>query len=247
MALSKIHQREKPALGPALAALLGKQYAGDALLGPYVTALPEASAALQAALEPRTSAPAEAVAATGAATELDGIRDDGSRALYYLLLAWSLQRQDPALAAVARELLARLFPHQLALVDFPLARQTAATETLLATAAGADVAAKLGQVPGASTLVTALSAAQANFAAAVAVRPALKGAVTAAVAQVAEAEDAWDGVLYGYLGAVRRRFPGAKGKPAREALLAPLREVAAREKSRGTRRQAAKKPPAPQP
>jgi hypothetical protein len=182
------------------------------------------------------------VAATGAATELDGIRDDDSRALYYVLLGWSLQRADPALAAAARQLLALLFPDQLAVVNYPLARQTAATEAMLATAGEAAVQADLARVPGGPTLVTGLAAAQANFAAAVAARPALRNAVTQAVTQVAEAEDAWDGVLYGFLGAVRQRFPGAKGKKAREALLAPLREVEARDKARGTRRQAAKKP-----
>jgi len=247
MAVSKIHVSEKPELGRKLARAIETQAGDDPMLKGFARQFVAASDALAAKMAPRIRGTAESISATGAAAELDAVRDDETRALYYLLLGHALQRHDPATRQSARELLATLYVNQLAVVDFPYARQSAATQTLLENAARDAMAAKLSALPGAASFVTAVAAAEANFAAAIAATPSLRAAVTDAVEAIRAAEESWDGVLYGFLGALRQRYPGqtAKAKSAREALLKPVREVEAREKSRTTKRRTAKKPAAP--
>jgi hypothetical protein len=242
---STIHRHEKPELGRKLAASVRKAHATDPLLAPWAERLETVSATLETAIAPRASDTAAATAAAGAAAELDGIRDDQWRALYYLLQAYAAQRHDPALAAAAATLLGHLMPGRLAVAELPYARESVEIDSTLQTAAAAPHAAALASLPGAAPFLTGLTAAQANFAAVVAAAPAARTAITKVVEAIHDAEAAWDGVLAGYVGTLQARFPGPKGKAEREKLLLPLREAQALEKSRATRRRTRQPAPTP--
>ncbi|MDI7269298.1 MAG: hypothetical protein QME96_15015, partial [Myxococcota bacterium] len=219
-AVTKIHVGEKPEIGRRLAALIRKAYKADPLLWPYVELLEAASRELEKVMAPRTRGTAESIGATATATELDGVRDDESRALYYVLLAYSLQRHDPDAATAAQMLIDVLLPDHLAVVDLPYARQSTELEKLLDNAAQTEIAAKLASLP------------------AVAATPALRSAILESVETIRDAKDNWNGVLYGYLGALRRKFPGRtrKAQAKRDTLLVPLREAQAQQKGRTTTR-----------
>jgi hypothetical protein len=242
---ARIHRNEKPELGRKLAASIRKDSAGDELVAPWAERLESKSAALDAAMAPRSTDTATSVAATGAASELDVVRDDQWRALYYILLAFATQRHDPALAATAADVLGRLMPGKLAVADFPYARESAEIESTLTSAGTEPIAAALASLPNVAAFVTGLAAAQANFAGVIASTPAARAAIAKAIEAIREAEAEWDGVLAGYLGTLKARFPGKKGKAAREKLELPLREARAKEKSRGTRRRNREPAPAP--
>jgi hypothetical protein len=240
-----IHRNEKPELGRKLAASIRKDHAGDELLAPWAERLEAKSAALEASMAPRATGTAASAAATGAASELDVIRDDEWRALYFILLAYSIQRHDPALAATAAALLSSLMAGKLTVPGLPYGRESAEIETTLKSAGEEPSAAALATIPGVAAFVTGLSASQANFVAAVAATPAARAAIAKVIDDIRDAEADWDGVLAGYVGTLKTRFPGKKGKAARDKLMLPLTETRAKEKGRATRRRNREPAPAP--
>jgi hypothetical protein len=234
---NRISAHEKPELGRKQAALIAEKHPEHPVLGPYAAKLTASSNELEASLAPRKAGKAESVAATDAVAVADTVRDDEYRAAYYLLLAYEYQQRDPALAEVATWLVALLFADMLGVVDLVYAQESVALEGLLDTAAKPEVAAKLALVPHAQEFIDGLRVAENSFKTTVATTPVARTATKEATRAAREAEARFDGVMAGFLGALREVFPGTSpaARAARNEMLTPLLELRAKAKSRSTK------------
>lgn len=234
---NRIPAYEKPELGRKLAALITEKHAEHPVLGPYAPKLTASAGELEAKVTPRKAGKAKSVAVTDAVAEADGVRDDAYRAAYYLLLAFELQHHEPELSEIATELLLLMFAEMLGIVDLVYGEESVALGGLLETAAKPEVAAKIARIPNAPEFIDGIRVAQESFKTAAAATPVARTATKEATRAAHDAEAQFDGVMAGFLGALREVFPGrsSAARAARSEMITPLIEARARVKTKSTK------------